>query len=58
MHANLSVTDGVYGILSENDVRVQIARLVPKSNLRETNEIERLISLNKHLLKKLRAKSP
>ena len=27
MHANLSVTDGVYGILSEIDVRQQISML-------------------------------
>ena len=27
MHAYLSVTDGVYGILSETDVRKQISKL-------------------------------
>jgi hypothetical protein len=27
MHANLSITDGVYGILSENDVQKQIRNL-------------------------------
>ena len=27
MHANLSITDGVYGILSEMNVREQIANL-------------------------------
>ena len=27
MHENLTITDGVYGILSENDVRKQIAEL-------------------------------
>ena len=27
MHANLSVTDGVYGILSENDVKNKLSNL-------------------------------
>jgi len=27
MHANLTITDGVYGILSENEVSSRIARL-------------------------------
>jgi hypothetical protein len=27
MHSNLSITDGVYGILSDNDIQKQIAEL-------------------------------
>ena len=38
MHANLSITDGVYGILSETDVRKKIAELGQRiGNLQEDN---------------------
>jgi hypothetical protein len=38
MHSNLSITDGVYGIMSENDVKMQIINISNKI-LRE-REIE------------------
>jgi len=47
MHANLSVTDGVYGILSETDVRKQMAMLgdFAKSNVNDDDIFELLESL-------------
>jgi hypothetical protein len=40
MHENLSVTDGIYGILSENDVRDRIATLgTTKDNECELNSV-------------------
>jgi hypothetical protein len=53
MHANLSVTDGVYGILSDVDVRRQIARLRRHAELRSEGEVKELVSVTKRLLKRL-----
>lgn len=51
MHENLTITDGVYGILSENDVRVQIIGLSRKdSRSSEDRSVDELITLNKKLL--------
>jgi len=51
MHANLSITDGVYGILSEMDVKRQIESLTQKiENYENTSD---LIFLTKQLLQKL-----
>ena len=49
MHANLSITDGVYGILSDSDVQKQIANLNQSIAKVGGNEIERLLSLIKQL---------
>jgi len=47
MHANLSVTNGIYGILSENDVREQIRSISLNKNSEE------VISMLEQLIKKL-----
>lgn len=39
MHANLSVTDGVYGILAEKDVRKEILRLGQKTNNEDSQDL-------------------
>jgi integrase len=50
MHANLSVTDGVYGILSDNDVRGQISSIGNKINILESKEYKELIPLLEQFL--------
>ncbi|MCJ7433616.1 MAG: hypothetical protein MUO77_09030 [Anaerolineales bacterium] len=47
MHSNLSITDGVYGILSDLDVKDQISAL-GKGTIKSENNIE-LINLLKQL---------
>jgi hypothetical protein len=51
MHSNISITDGVYRILSDNDVRRQIAALgqMTKSSNNAT-DLEELIVMTKRLL--------
>jgi hypothetical protein len=49
MHANLSVTDGVYGILSEMDVKEQINNLGLKTGRGEKKELSDLVTLTKQL---------
>ena len=56
MHQNLTITDGVYGILSETDVRVQIARLGDESLSDKTQEVGELILLTKRLIVELQYK--
>jgi hypothetical protein len=51
MHANLSVTDGVYGILSETDVRKQIGKL--GNVVTNSDDVQELRSLVNQLLAKL-----
>jgi hypothetical protein len=43
MHKNLTITDGVYEVLSETDVRTQIAELGQKPNNFQSENIESLI---------------
>jgi len=50
MHSNISITDGVYGILSDNDVKGQITALGKNENVIENNN---LLSLLKELTHKL-----
>jgi integrase len=59
MHENLSITDGVYGILSEADVRNQIVGLGQNLDLTKADSLEELILLNQRMLEqvKLRRKS-
>jgi integrase len=52
MHSNLSITDGVYGILSETDVGEQIATLGQKNVSVKTRDNEELIALTKKLIEK------
>jgi hypothetical protein len=47
MHSNISITDGVYGMLSDNDVRGHIATLGKQIFTSETNDIEELKRLCK-----------
>ena len=49
MHANLSVTDGVYGILSETDVKKQIISLGQMIANSQQEKLSTLISLAKQL---------
>lgn len=44
MHANLSVTDGVYGILSEMNVREQIASLGKQSDFMNEYNLDLIIT--------------
>lgn len=52
MHSNLSITDGVYGILSDSDVREQICTLGQQISLSEIKDLDLLVPLLKQLLKK------
>lgn len=49
MHKNLSVTDGVYGILSDLDVKEQIANL--GKAIADSDNRDELIELLKQVLK-------
>jgi hypothetical protein len=53
MHLNISITDGVYGILSDNDVRGQIAGLEKQIFSSDNHDIEELKILIKQLCEKL-----
>ena len=53
MHENLAITDGVYGILSDNDVRYEIADLGQKIGSRNIENVAELVQLTKVLLEKL-----
>ena len=53
MHANLSITDGVYGIFSGMDVKGEIAGLGKDTLLSQTYKIRRLESLVERLLLRL-----
>lgn len=52
MHSNISITDGVYGVLSDNDVKGQIATLgnpiasTDKNDIEEIKNITRQIAIN------------
>ena len=53
MHSNISITDGVYGILLDNDVREQISNLGRKINYDGTQENNDLLFLMEQLLRRL-----
>ena len=53
MHENLTITDGVYGILSEKDVRQQVAKLGVRINSIQADDVDELKSLIELLLAKL-----
>jgi hypothetical protein len=55
MHSNISITDGVYGILSDNDVRGQIEALGQQTSSKENKDIEELKIMTKQLLDRLGA---
>ena len=53
MHENLTITDGVYGILSEKDVREQIAALSQANYKGNNDDVKELISIARKLVNKL-----
>jgi site-specific recombinase XerD len=55
MHANLSVTDGVYGVLSQADVQEHIAALGKKKGEAKGASPDEIIPLLEQLLERLRA---
>jgi len=54
MHTNLSVTDGIYGVLSKTDVKEEIVNLSKKIEAVETDKVSELIPLIEKLLGKLK----
>ena len=53
MHENLTITDGTYGVLSENDVRNQITELGEIIVANKNSELKELKSLAQKLLEKI-----
>jgi hypothetical protein len=53
MHSNISITDGVYGILSEKDTKEQIMSLGQKVFLGDRNHIRELKEITELFLNKL-----
>ena len=54
MHENLTVTDGIYGVLSDVDVKNQIGMLGVTRGVREDESLEELRSLLRELTARLR----
>lgn len=52
MHSNLSITDGVYGILSDSDIREQISALGQKTPFSDIKDIGLLNPLLKQMIEK------
>ena len=57
MHSNISITDGVYGILSDNDVKGQISMLGQSMVSKGERDIEELKIMARKLLDKLDSNS-
>jgi len=55
MHSNISITDGVYGILSDNDIKGQITALGQEVDSNGKRDFEELKLITKQLLEKLGA---
>ena len=55
MHENLAATDGVYGVLSDIDVKRQISELGKGQTRSESREVGELVALTRELLNKLEA---
>jgi hypothetical protein len=53
MHKNLSITDGVYGVLSDKDVRNKIVYLGKDIDLKTVTESDELVTLLRSLLMKI-----
>ena len=49
MHENLTITDGVYGILSETDIKNQIAELGQRIENLSANDVESLLTFIKRV---------
>jgi hypothetical protein len=59
MHSNISITDGVYGILSDIDIRGQIAVISQMTNPSDTaTDFEELKVMTKRLIEKLGGDDP
>lgn len=56
MHKNLSVTDGVYGVLSELDVKEEIVAISNLKNSGSDISTEQLIEITHQLLNRLENK--
>ncbi len=54
MHSNLSVTDGIYGILDDADVKQEIITLGEKFGTSETSNIDYIILLLESILSQLK----
>lgn len=54
MHSNISIADGVYGNLSDNDLKEQIALLGISINLNNTKGIDEIKIMTKKILEKLK----
>jgi len=52
MHENLAVTDGVYGVLSDTNVKRQISELGEGRTHSGNREVEELVSLTRELLQR------
>ncbi|PWB55995.1 MAG: hypothetical protein C3F13_02740 [Anaerolineales bacterium] len=52
MHSNLSITDGVYGTLSDNDVKGQITTLGLRKDFSEVRNIEELTDIIRKLVER------
>ena len=55
MHSSISITDGIYGILSENDLETKISSLILKESSLNSNSVEELVMITKKLLEKIEA---
>ena len=53
MHENLSITDGVYGILADRGIQRQIELLRKMPIIKEAENIDELVLLTKKLLERL-----
>ena len=53
MHENLAVTDGVYGVLSDTDVKRQISELGKGPSYSGNRGVQELVSLTRELLQRL-----
>jgi hypothetical protein len=58
MHKNLSITDGVYGILPTIDIREQITLLGKKVDDKNPDSLDELLKVTKLLIEKLESGSP
>lgn len=56
MHSNINITDGVYGILSDNDARGQIVALGCDYSTEENRDIQEIRLIVREVLNKLGTK--
>lgn len=56
MHANISITDGIYGGLSDSDIKKQITSLTEKKLPDDKNSLKELLRLTLDRLDELEKK--